>query len=292
MGAIVDAHHHLWPAAAIADQTWRPDDHDAIDRAFEIDEFASVRAEAGVTESVLMQSVDSAEENRRLFGFARRDPAISGVVAWAPLEEPIRALATIDALLAESESVDQRRRFKGVRCLIGRGDLDWILQPRSLDMFRAIAAEGLVWDVVPITRNQVNSIVELGRQVPELRIVVDHLAAPPVDNEWGEWRTALAQLAGNQNTAIKLSIGVAVLSAIPSWDVAFLKATFGSALDAFGPTRSMLGSNWPVIELRTDYATAWRDSMSVLGALVTTEEQAEITSGTAIKWYALSGVDR
>ncbi|SMH48992.1 L-fuconolactonase [Rathayibacter oskolensis] len=285
--SVIDAHHHLWPASAIADQGWRPDDDANLRRAFEGEEFRALRSDAGVDGSVLMQSVDAADENERLLAYAAADSGIAGVVAWLPLNEPVAARRHLEELSLRAEDRGVAERLAGVRCLIGRGDLDWLLSPESLALFREIAARGLAWDVVPITPQQRASVAKLQRALPELRIVVDHLAAPPVDGRWEAWAAAIGELAAGEQVAIKLSVGVAVLDALPSWDVAFVRRAFELALDAFGPDRAMVGSNWPVVELRAPYATAWRDQVGVLEALVSGSDLDRVLGGTATQWYRL-----
>jgi L-fuconolactonase len=44
-----------------------------------------------------------------------------------------------------------------------------------------LAASDLAWDVVAVNDAQFEAVVALARRVPELRIVVDHLARPPLE---------------------------------------------------------------------------------------------------------------
>ncbi|MFD1713451.1 amidohydrolase family protein [Amnibacterium flavum] len=285
--AAIDSHHHLWPSSVIGRQDWRPADDDAIDRAFETAEFAELRRSTGVDGSVLMQSVDDADENDRLFAYAAADPGIVGVVGWAPLNRPVEARGVIDALLSSNGDVAGAERLSGVRCLIGRDDIDWALEPEGLALFRSIAAAGLAWDVVPITAEQRRTVARLAEQVPALRIVIDHLGAPPLDGGWDAWCSALGDIAQADNAAIKLSVGVAVLSAMPRWDRGFVATAFGHALDVFGPERAMLGSNWPVVLLRTEYGSAWSDADAAVAGLLDGDDLRRVRGGTASDWYGL-----
>ena len=59
-------------------------------------------------------------------------------------------------------------------------------------------------------------------------------------------------------------------------------------MDVFGPERLMLASNWPVVLLRADYGTAWRDlTEAVRAAGASDAELARVTGGTASHWYRL-----
>jgi L-fuconolactonase len=286
---VIDAHHHLWPAEAIPDQDWRPADDAAIDRAFEGDEFAALRSAAGVRGSVLMQSVDAEPENARLLDYAAADPGIRGIVAWAPLPAPAEARGVIERTLDAAERRGLRDRVVGVRCLVGRADLDWVTDRVGVALFRELAERGLAWDIVPLTDGQRDAVRRLADAVPQLRIVIDHLAAPPPEGGLEEWATGLRSLAEGERVAVKLSIGVAVLQAMREWDARRLAELHAVAIDAFGPARSMLASNWPVVELRADYATAWRDGVAAVSSVVAADDLERVCSGTAMEWYGMNG---
>jgi L-fuconolactonase len=284
--AVIDAHHHLWPADVIGRQDWRPEHDQPIRRAFGPEELAAEYARAGVTGSVLMQSVDDAAENERLFRYADRGPFIRGVVAWAPLASPAAASAVIDDLVAARE---RGAKLSGVRCLVGTDPMKWAVREEGLRLFQRLAAENLTWDVVPITDEQAANVAEVARAVPDLRIVVNHLAAPPLtDDGWEGWTRRIDRLAAGRNVAIKLSVGVAVLTRWRAWDIQRLRPYLERALEAFGPGRSMLASNWPVVLLRADFARAWTDTRNAALMGLTPEQQASVQGGTAARWYRLA----
>lgn len=285
---ILDAHHHLWPEAAIEQQVWRPEDDAPLARAFETAEYAKLRNQAGVQGSIVMQSVDSAAENQRLLDYVQEDPALVGAVPWVPVPEPAQARSVLEDLQQQWAQASLDTRMVGVRCLIGAEEIGWALSPAGLDLFRHLAAQGLTWDVVPITAAQRRALAELAQRVPNLRIVIDHMAAPPLDREhWEHWRKELQTLAAQPNIAVKLCIGVAVLDQMAGWDPDFLHSAFEAVLEAVGPQRAMLGSNWPVVELQTDYVRAWEDSRNAVQQLLSPAEQPWALGGAAAHWYAL-----
>jgi L-fuconolactonase len=132
-------------------------------------------------------------------------------------------------------------------------------------------------------------VVALARRVPELRIVVDHLARPPLETgDLDGWSDRLAALAACPNVALKLSIGIDLLTSWERWDPTAIAPAVAHAVKAFGPDRLMLASNWPVVTLRADYATALRDlEAAVVGAGVDDAGLAEVRAGTARRWYGL-----
>jgi L-fuconolactonase len=274
--SVIDTHHHFW-RTALQEQPWRDPAHTELAADFEPADLAPLMAAAGVDATVLVESVDTPDENDRLAAYAEAFPQVAGVVGWLPLADP--ALAR-----AELARVD-RSRWCGVRCLVAREPLDW-LDP---GLMATLAAADLAWDVVPVTDAQVEAIVAVARRVPDLRIVADHLARPPLETgDLDGWRARIAALASRPNIALKLSIGVDLLTAWPRWDPAAIAPAVAHAVAAFGPERLMLASNWPVVTVRADYATAVRDlDAAVVAAGVDEAGMAEVRGGTATRWYRL-----
>lgn len=288
---IIDSHHHLWPLEAVPDQAWQPAGQTTLRRAFEPQDLRPELTRAGVTGTVLMQSVDGPEENERLVDYGRSAAdVVRGIVAWAPLESPPEALGIVEDVSARAATAGVA--VVGVRRLVGTDPMAWAVSPGGLSLFRELASTGLVWDVVPITEEQRDTVVQVAEAVPELRIVVDHLGSPPrADDDPGPWVDGLRRMAACPNIAVKLSVGVAVLSRAGRWSAEDIGSWTREALAAFGPERSMLASNWPVVLLQTDYAQAWRDTADAVAAAVPAAQAPEVLGGTAALWYGLEAGD-
>lgn len=280
MTRTIDAHHHFWRTAA-QEQPWRQASHTTLVRDFEPADLEPELVAAGVDATILMQSVDEPAENDRLAGYAA-DPRVAGVVAWLPLRRSAEARAELDGL--------DLPKLVGVRCLVATDPLDWLGDPESLALFADLAARGLVWDVVPITRAQTDAVLRLARRLPELRIVVDHLGRPPLETRgWKPWAGQLAELAACPNVAVKASVGIDALSALETWDLGVIEPYVRFATDQFGPSRTMLASNWPVVLLRASYRSAWDGLGSLLLADHPDEaDRAALLGGTAARWYGIA----
>jgi L-fuconolactonase len=88
--------------------------------------------------------------------------------------------------------------------------------------------------------------------------------------------------------ALKVSVGIDVLTAWPGWRPADLAPYVARAVELFGPRRLMLASNWPVVTLRAGYVDAVRDLDAAVAATgLQAAELAEVRGGTAVRWYAL-----
>ncbi|WP_183091475.1 amidohydrolase family protein [Streptomyces radicis] len=278
---VIDAHQHFW-RVALQSQSWRTGAHAAIDRDYAPADLRPALAAAGVDATVLVQSVDGPEENDRLAAYAAQAPDIvAALVGWLPLADPAAARAELARFAHPA--------LRGVRALVARDPLDWLATPSVVGLFRELAARGLAWDVVPVTAEQTRRVTALAEAVPELRIVVDHLARPPVDSGAFEpWASHLSALAAHPGVACKVSIGIDVLTAWPRWDADALLPYVAHAVEAFGPERLMLASNWPVVLLRRDHRGALADLGAVLSrAGVGPDGLAEIRGHTAARWYGV-----
>jgi L-fuconolactonase len=85
---IVDAHHHLWDLS-VREQDWITADELApLRRDFLLNEYATLSQRAGVSASVVVQTVAVPEETPELLGLAAHSTLIAGVVGWTDLNSP------------------------------------------------------------------------------------------------------------------------------------------------------------------------------------------------------------
>lgn len=285
MPPVVDTHHHFWQVAR-QEQAWRTADHEAIAADFEPGHLEPELAAAGVDATVLVESVDSPAENDRLAAYAAVAPFVAGVVGWLPLADPEAAEQELDRVAAMPA-------LRGVRCLVGRAPLDWLASPGTREVLGVLADRGLSWDVVPVTPEQVRSVVQVARALPHLRVVVDHLARPPVDvGRWEPWASHVTDLASCPNIALKVSVGIDVLTSWDAWSPEGLRRYVTHAVEQLGADRLMLASNWPVVLLRRSYREAWADlTEAARRAGLDAAELDAVAGGNAVRWYrlALSG---
>jgi L-fuconolactonase len=267
--AVVDAHLHIWDLER-SDYAWLTPG--PLHRTFTPDEAKRELDAAGIGSAVLVQAEDSERDTDLMLEAARRHPWIAGVVGWVRLDDPPVAEQRLEGLC-------------GVRHLVHDDPRDDFLSlspvRRSL---RLLAERGLPFDVPDAWPRHLAATAELANELPELRIVVDHLGKPPFgSSEWERWRATLAGVAAHPNTTAKVS-GLQVPGR--PFTVDEVRPAWETALELFGPERLMWGSDWPVTVLVGGYARAW-GVMSSLVAELAPDEQAVILSGTATSVYGL-----
>jgi len=280
---IVDAHQHFWvygtyqtswmemPPYA-GDPTFKP-----IRRSFHPHDLRPELIAVGVHATIVVEAADAHKENDTLLTQARTHDWIAGVVGWLPLERPKEAERIL-------ETLGRERKFVGVRHLINiEPDPDWIFRENVIAGLRVLASHGLVFDYVGILPRHLEHVPVLAKQIPDLRIVIDHLGKPPIaSREFEPWGTLLTRAAHAPNVYAKISgldTGDGERSSAPE-----LAPYFDHALELFGPERLMFGSDWPVAVIRGGYSKIWKDMQTLLARL-SQDERHRILGGTAIDVY-------
>jgi L-fuconolactonase len=129
--------------------------------------------------------------------------------------------------------------------------------------------------------------LEIVRSEPGIRFVIDHLAKPEMGSHLLEpWTTLLASLAALPNTWCKLS-GLVTEADWAAWTVDDLRPYADRALDAFGPSRLIYGSDWPVCLLASSYATVFHTARALTDGL-SEGERAAVFGGSAEEVYRLA----
>jgi L-fuconolactonase len=139
--------------------------------------------------------------------------------------------------------------------------------------------------MVSVNSDHSRAIVELADLIPDLRIVVDHMAKPDIASKaWDSWAEDMAELAKRPNVYVKHS-GLNTASG-PGWSATDWEPYVNHCLEHFGSQRMMMGSDWPVSLLAGDFVGVWqaqRDSI----ASFSESEQDDIYFRTAQSFYLL-----
>lgn len=233
----IDAHLHLWDLTG-GGYDWLGPQHGSLHASFGPEDAAPALADAGVDGAVLVQADDTSADTAYLLDVASRHPWVVGVVGWVKLDDPDVAAAQLDGL--SSHEV-----LRGIRHLVHDDPRpDFLELPSVRQSLRLVASRGLAFDVPDAWPGHLHLIPSLASELDELRIVVDHLGKPPRDEAArSAWRNALADVAAHPTTSVKFS-GLTTATAAYSADG--LRRLWNDALDLFGPSRMMWGSDWPV----------------------------------------------
>ncbi|GAA4490362.1 amidohydrolase family protein [Actinoallomurus oryzae] len=277
---VIDAHLHFWNLET-GSYPWLTPASGSIFRTFAPPEVLPQLDAAGVDRVVLVQAADTyADTDAMLAQADAHDDVIAAVVGWVPLNRPDEAAGALERYAAHP-------KFAGVRHLIhDESDPDWVVQDAVIEGLGLLAEAGLPFDVVAVLPRHLEHVPVLAERVPGLRMVIDHLAKPPIrEKGWEPWASLLARAAECPGVYAKVS-GLNTAADPETWTAEDLRPYVDHALGIFGPERLMFGGDWPVATLAGDYAKVWRETGVLLRDLPDTE-RAAVLGGTAARFYGI-----
>ena len=227
------------------------------------DVYEALAVPQGVTGTVVVEARLGLNEIRWLSDLAQDDPFIVGIVGDI---DPSSATFATDL-----ESVAGNPLLVGVRlhaaCCSDDREVAGLgtgpISPTLISNAEVLAARNLEMDVhVAHDCVSFDQLLELARWVPELRLVVGHIAGGgPVGSQAADarWAEDIRRLAEYPQVYAKVSALVQMAHRGPApADVDYYTPTLDVLWDAFGEDRLVYGSNWPQIEAVSDYATMQR----------------------------------
>ena len=278
---IVDSHQHFWNPDQVY-YSWLVPAYGPIYRTFEPAELEPQLAAAGVERTVLVQSACNFEDTEAMLAQAAEHEWIGAVVGWVPLYAHRLAEQALERYMADPW-------FRGVRHLNHEeADPDWLVRPDVIDGLKILEERGLTYDVIAVYPLHLGHVPALAQACPDLKMVVDHLAKPPiVSGGYDGWKAAMKAAAESPNVYAKIS-GLNTAAEWETWAAADLVESIGYAIEVFGAERLMFGSDWPVAVLAGDYAKVWAETKGALDELgVGGPERAAILGDTAAAFYHL-----
>lgn len=285
---IVDAHQHFLDPGRFT-YPWMDARTAAIDRAFAPAELAPLLAAAGVSATVVVQTLHDPEETRDMLAAAVENPWIAGVVGWLDLEG-----GDVAEQIARARELPGGERLVGIRHLVHEeADAAWLLRPAVLRGLEQVAGQGLAFDLL-LRPRELPAAIACARGLDGLRFVVDHMAKPivrlgPEAPENASWFGDLRALAELPHVTCKLS-GLVTEAEWEAWTVADLRPFVQHALACFGPERMLFGSDWPVCTLAAGYDAVIAAAQELIAGLSQAERWA-ILAGNARGIYGVAGQD-
>lgn len=277
----IDAHQHFW-SINDTDYVWMSAEHDVIRRDFLPADLEPLMDAAGIDGCVAVQARQMVAETEFLLGLADGHERIRGVVGWVPLCER--------AGEPWLERFAAHPRLVGVRHVVhDEPDDDFILRPDFNEGVSRLERCGLTYDILIFAKHLPQTIRFVDRH-PNQPFIVDHVAKPTIVRGAfdAEWAAAIRDLARREHVTCKVS-GMVTEVRDPAWDTHLLRPYFEAVIEAFGPDRLMLGSDWPVCLLRSSYLD-WVGAVQDLAADLSTDERAALFGDTASRIYGLSPV--
>jgi len=275
---VVDAHHHLWDPTK-HDYPWMSGAFEPLRRPFGVDDLLRATSTRAVDATIVVQARHDIGETRELLLIAAQWPLVAGVVGWVDLTAPDIADA-----LAELRAGPGGAQLVGIRHQVhDEPDHEWLMRPDVGRGLEAVAHTGLSFDLLVRSR-ELPAALRVAQDHPSLRFVIDHLAKPEIrSGEVEPWASLLSPFGPLVNVYAKLS-GLVTEADWTTWSQADLTPYVGHALDVFGPSRLLFGSDWPVCLLAAPYQQVFDAAVSALDGL-SSEELASVLGRSAFNAY-------
>jgi L-fuconolactonase len=273
----IDAHHHFWRYTA-TEYGWIDDAMASIRRDFLPGDLEAEIRPAGIDAVISVQARQTLAETEWLLETAAAHPWIAGVVGWLPLADP--------AIAAILERFSANPWLKGVRHVL-QAEPDPFIENAAFNFgLSQLRAFNLTYDIL-ILHHQLPAAIRLVDRHPNQVFVLDHIAKPSIRaGKIQPWKDDLTEIARRSNVFCKLS-GVVTEADYAAWTYEQISPYLHAALTAFGPSRLLFGSDWPVCRVATTYSN-WVRTVESFAQQLSTEERGALFHRNAVQAYRLT----
>jgi predicted TIM-barrel fold metal-dependent hydrolase len=290
LGPIVDCNVHLWdqrdnPVFWLTDRTLVRDligDYDSLPEVYTLVDYERetagfpvrgiVWSDAGAADPVAAAEwVERQHEERGLVTgiVSLGDPAADG---FGDLVERLRKIPLVRSI---------RVRLAAGLVQGAQDDSTLVAQPAVMERFGLMARHGLV-ATIESTSDQLGVVTRLTRELPHLKVVLDHFGWPTDLSDAGRriHLDRLAELAARPNVATRLD---AIGTIFGAWTAERVRPWLLAVVALFGPDRCMLGSDLPIERLRSGFEPLYRAYDEIFAEH--TPLDREMLRATAERWY-------
>jgi L-fuconolactonase len=273
----IDAHQHFWQYNP-EEFGWINEEMTVIKRDLLPEDLKPELDAAGYDGCVAVQAPQTEAETEFLLGLADQHDFIRGVVGWVNLQA-----ADVEARLAH---YSRHLKLVGLRHIAqAEPDDQFLLNPDFGRGIGLLKKYNLRYDILIYPRH-LPVASQFAARFPDQPFVLDHLAKPFIkDHEMEPWATHLRGLARHENVYCKLS-GMVTEADWLVWDWDDFTPYLDVALEAFGPGRLMIGSDWPVCKVAAGYGEAMQIVEEYIARL-SPSEKAGILGENAVRFYGL-----
>ena len=315
---IVDPHHHLWIRPGLrylfddllADTS---SGHNIVATVYV--QARSMYRETGPIEMRPVGETEFVNGVAAMFasGILGRTRACAGIVGQADLRLGSRVEPVLTAHLRAGGD-----RFRGIRHITSWdadssiNNPDYPSPPRLLgdrtfrEGFAVLGRYGLSFDA-QLYHPQIDELASLAGAFPDVNIVLNHIGVPvgigayraKRDEVFSRWAASIKALAAHPNVYVKIGglgmryngLGFNEQPEPPSSEMVATtcRPYVETCIEAFGASRSMFESNFPVDKVSYSYQVFW-NACKLMAKGASSTEKADLFAGTARRFYRLSAI--
>lgn len=250
---IADTHIHLYKVTRPGGVPWPSPTNKILYRDVLPAEYKALARKYGIGSTGIVEASPLFDDNQAVLDMVKGDDFFSFLVAQVEIGSP--------DLLVDLDKLAEDPRVVGIRAFLWTPRIT--LDATQLTQLRAVAAKGMTLDIVSRgTLNPKDQVSALALAVPDLRIILDHLAGAKGAHPSPDWELDVRRLADrHKNVFVKFSSFFDMYNPVATEDegwkspttIEAYKANFDVLMTAFGEDRLIWGSNWPVSDLGGDF---------------------------------------
>jgi L-fucono-1,5-lactonase len=245
-GPITDTHIHFWDTKRGI--PWPSPEFKKLYRDVSPADYKAVAKPLGITGSGVVEASNKFDDQFWVLDQVKGDDFFKFYVAMLEIGS--------DDFVEKLDKLSANKLVVGIRGFLWAPELK--VDKKQIEHCKVLAKRGMTLDI--ISRGSLNpkkDVNKLAKAVPDLRIIIDHLAGAKGKVPDPQWVRDMQELAKNKNVYIKFSSFFDMYNPRDnekeSWtsptDLAAYKPHFDVLFQAFGADRMIWGSNWPVVEM-------------------------------------------
>lgn len=272
----IDSHQHFWHYHPQKHE-WIDDAMAAIRKDFLPQHLQPVLQQHVMDGCVAVEADQSETETDFLISLQQQHDFIKGIVGWVDLRA-----ANVQERLAHYK---QFKAVKGFRHVLQSQEPAFMLQPGFIQGIAALQQYGYTYDIL-IFPKHIPAAIELVRQFPGQRFVIDHIAKPYIKAGLiNEWKKDMQSIAQFENVHCKVS-GMVTEADYHNWKQPEFTPYLDAVVEAFGTRRLMFGSDWPVCLVAAEYGQMLHIVQEYFSSF-SVDEQDDVFGHNASRFYHL-----
>jgi L-fuconolactonase len=237
---IIDTHTHFYDPTRPQGVPWPPHDDKFLYRTVLPKDYRSLPVPHPVTGTVVVEASPWLDDNQWILDLAAHNPFIVGFVGNLPI--------ATDEFAAHVKRFSPNKIFRGIRIPARKDDLA-NNSPLVRDL-KLLADHDLSLDLLG-GQEILPFAVRISERIPNLRIIIDHLAGVRIDSKTppADWTAAMTAAAKKPSIYCKLS-GLVENTGHPTapTNIEYYTPILDTMTRLFSAQRLIYASNWPVSE--------------------------------------------
>jgi len=274
---MIDSHQHFWKYNVNRD-IWITEEMGRIRKNFYPNDSVELFAQNQIDGCIAVQADSSEEETFFLISLAEQSEFIKGIVGWVDLQSK-----NIESQLTYFSQFEKIVGFRHV--VQSESDPNFLARPNFLKGVQLLDTFDFTYDLL-IYPNQLDAGIEFCKKNANQRIVLDHLAKPPIKSgDISEWKKNIEKFKELENVCAKIS-GLITEAEWFKWKETDILDVIEISLEVFGPDRLMFGTDYPVV-LVADELSKWVNTFNKSISQLSTNEIKKITIDNCLQFYKI-----